>query len=87
MEIEVNGTKYKQRESTTKSRGKSATRAALASILVTAGIYGVAPRRKEMPDYNLFDEIELIQNKKSKLSRSEREYIVREFNRMFEPVL
>lgn len=34
-------------------------------------------------NYDLPHEFELVQNKQSKLSRSEREYVIREFNRKY----
>lgn len=43
--------------------------------------------KSSKPNVNLVDEFELIQNKQSKLSRSNRDWVVSQFNKHFKPVL
>lgn len=88
MEVEINGVKYRMRPSTTTSRGRSATISALAYIYASLAPY--IPRQTsskgQPPEFNLIDEVRLIQDKKSQLSRSHREYVMQQFNKHFEKI-
>lgn len=57
----------------------------LASVMIMmgAGLNMIGPKSKERPAVNLIDEYKLILEKKSQLSRSEREYVVSQFNITF----
>lgn len=83
MEIEIEGVKYRLRPSHKESNARRAGIAAIAAAMASVGVYG-KPQHKDMPDYNLFDEVKLIIQKKSKLTRSEREHVMKEFNKHFE---
>lgn len=47
-------------------------------------IVGVQLKAPEMPPFNLVAEFTLIQNKKSKLSRLQREYVTTKFYKVYE---
>lgn len=51
-----------------------------------AANYGLNTYQRERPKVNIIDEFKLIQEKKSKLSRNDREWVVFQFNRNFELV-
>lgn len=80
--IEINGVEYIERP-VTKKQVQSAQ--ALATISAIAMIHGVRPVRsnKQNHNINIVKEFGLIQNKASNLSKSERDYVVREFNRQY----
>ena len=44
------------------------------------------PRPKEYPQVDILDEFELIQKKQSKLSKSNREWVVKQFNKMYKEI-
>lgn len=79
MIFEINGESYKERPQST-FIGNSLLYAAL--FLTTFGGYGFN-NTKERPEVDLIEEYKLILQKKSSLSRSNREYIIREFNKRF----
>ena len=83
MELIINGIEY---EAIPKKSTQHTGMSAYLSFML--GIYGGMftsnkPKTKSLPTPNIIGEFELIQNKKSNLSRSEREMVIREFNRHF----
>ncbi len=79
----INGVEYEARE--LPRRGKKL--GTLASLTVAlAGMYmsgmGGGHSRKR-PDVDIATEFELIQNKQSKLSRNDREWVVYQFNQLY----
>jgi hypothetical protein len=53
------------------------------SALELAHKYGMPRREKKRPDVDIVEEFKLIQQKKSNLSRSDRSWVVREFNKNY----
>jgi len=84
--IEINGLKYRERE-LPKRKPISKT---MTTILTMSAAFGFTDfydkRSKQMLSVDIVKEYELIQQKKSKLSRSKRDWVVWEFERYFELV-
>jgi hypothetical protein len=78
--ITINGISYEAREQPNKS--KSLSKLLMMAAEMGAMNYGYQYIR-ERPHVNLEEEFELIQNKQSKLSRNDREWVVRMFNRKY----
>lgn len=77
MEISVNGIKYKVKEQP-KKIGR------MGSIALSVGL-GLFDKFSEQ-EINIVEEYRLIQEKKSKLSRSLRDWVVYQFNKEYERV-
>lgn len=92
MEIEINGIKYRQKEQPPKRNlPQSKTLMMLMTMAAMAdgfGMFGVPAykKEKEMPKVDIIKEYELIQQKKSNLSRSQRDWIIWQFEKNFEPI-
>ena len=79
--FDVNGKKYvpieRERTNPTMSR----------MMLMAMAFSSIDPlshiKTREAPNVNLIEEFSLIQQKKSKLSRSDREWVINQFNRNF----
>jgi len=83
MEIEVNGEKY---ESIEQPKRKAMSKMMMASLMmVGVGGYGIGGNVKQLYSLtqSLIDEFKLIQEKKSKLSRSERDRVEQSFYKYF----
>ena len=80
MEIEINGLKYRQKE--TKKTSKN-----FVKLVSMAQIFGgLKLPNSNIEGVNIVEEFKLIQEKKSKLSRKDREWVVFQFNRHYEMV-
>ena len=80
MEIEINGIKYKQKE--TKKPSKS-----FVKLISVAQIFGgLKLPNDNIQGVNIVDEYRLIQEKRSKLSRAQRDSVIYQFNRSYEMV-
>lgn len=80
MEIEVNGIKYRQKE--TKKPSKN-----FVKLVSMAQIFGgLKLPNSNIQGVNIVEEFRLIQEKKSKLSRKQRDSVIYEFNRYYEMV-
>jgi hypothetical protein len=82
--MKINGIEYELREQPKQSRSSS-------KLLMRAAVFGGLGGYgndyiRERPDVNLEEEFELIQNKQSKLSRSDREWVVATFNRKYKQI-
>jgi hypothetical protein len=75
----IAGKRYRVKENPAEKIRRAAY---VQSILDT---YGSGYKRKR-PDVNIVSEFELISQKKSLLCRSDRDYVVRAFNNIFEEV-
>lgn len=87
MEIEINGIKYRQKEPPER-KPMSKTLMALMVMSEMANDYGMCgnSKPKETPKVNVIKEYELIQNKQSKLTKSQRDWVVRQFEKNFEVI-
>ena len=74
--ITINGTSYTEREQPKPSRSSSK----LLMMAAAFGGMGMDFKTRQRPNVNLEEEFELIQNKQSKLSKSDREWVVSTFN-------
>jgi len=90
--IMVNGIEYERiQEHVTKSRQGSSRILALASMMALVGTasmyggYGGGYSRSLPSNIDIVKEFELIQQKKSALSKWERDQVVRIFNQNFKP--
>lgn len=81
--MEINGIKYKSRMPEIKSSEQHSK--ILRSLLVMLGIFG-GPKQKKVNKHgvDIVEEFKLIQQKKSKLSRQQRDSIVWQFNKLYE---
>jgi len=87
--IEINGIAYEEiPQEQPKKMGKT-----LSKLMLMASFFELhdpySPRRtasKPLPTNDIVKEFELIQLKKSSLSRSERDRVVFAFNRLYRPV-
>lgn len=90
MEIDINGLKYRQKEQnnqqTTGQSRMSVILMGMAMMFVAQGSIGTSKRQRETPKVNIVEEFKLIQEKKSKLSRKDRDWVVSQFNRYYEIV-
>jgi len=87
MIVKVNGIQY---QSVDEPKCKPMSRF-MAAALMMGGVYGISSSKptKCGPDASSIDyikEYELIKNKQSKLSRAQRDYVVRYFEKHFKPI-
>ena len=80
IEIEINGLKYRKKE----TRKPSKNFVKLASMAQIFG--GLKLPTSNIEGVNIVDEFRLIQEKKSKLSKAQRDSVVYQFNRYYEMV-
>jgi hypothetical protein len=87
MEIEINGIKYQQKEqniSQPKKYNKSFSMLyGMAMMFSAQGSLGTSRYERPKPKVNLVKEFELIQLKKSLLSKKDRDLVVSQFNRNY----
>ena len=84
--IEINALKYQQKEQPKKKPMSKAITAMLIMASAFATLDPYAKKPKEQPKVNIIKEYGLIQQKKSNLSRSQREWVVWQFERNYERV-
>ncbi len=73
-EFEINGTTYIERPQSPKRYSKSASRMMIATMMLVGEVYS-PPKERSLPGVNIKEEYALIQNKKSKLSRRDRNLV------------
>lgn len=85
--VEINGIKYQKIPESPKRFSKSLTPMLMGMMLMAEmampEYYGGVKKKKETPHVNIIEEYGLIQQKKSNLSRSQREWVVKVFNENF----
>ena len=81
--IEINGKQYEQINH--KPTGKGLTKILLAATMLGGSAFG-GSKRDNLPDCDIVKEFGLIQQKKSKYSKSVRDRIVGEFNYYFKEI-
>lgn len=90
MELEINGIKYQPKPTTSKSKNYANSKImqmmAMMSIASMTNFPGSKTKTKTEIKIDIIREFELIQQKKSKLSSSQRDWVVWKFNKEFEPV-
>lgn len=88
MEIEINGLKYRQKEQNNQQTARQSRMSVMGMAMMfgTQGSVGTSKRQRETPKVNIVEEFKLIQEKKSKLPRKDREWVVFQFNRHYEMV-
>lgn len=93
MTIEVNGKQYEEivheKHKSHTGKGSLIQAMIMASAFTIHNPYGeYAPRQKELPipSHKLEEEFEKIQNKKSLLSKSQRDHVVKVFLKKYRPI-
>jgi len=88
MEIEINGIKYKQIETSTPKMPKGMRSVLTMSMLLggMGAMGGGSRKRTQTPNVDIVKEYELIQQKKSNLSASQRRQVVARFESNFKRV-
>jgi len=88
--FELNGITYQERP---RNIGPTTSRTIprlMAMAMMFGGLSSVTTKKQQnviTPNYSsLIDEYKLILEKKSKLSRSERDSVIRDFNRHYQPI-
>lgn len=87
MEISINGIKYEPTPTPENKQGHGLSAYVGAVLMMYGGMHGMfgnnTNKAKHLPTRDIVGEFKLIQEKKSNLSRAERELVVREFNKHF----
>lgn len=78
--IYIDGKKYEKQEIITDNI------LTYKKIKEVTGLLDVKPERKR-PDVDILTEYKLIKNKKSTISRNDREWVVSEFNRLYKEIM
>ena len=84
-DIEINGVKYRKKEQP-KKKSMSKTMDAMlmmASAFEYVNPYSTPKNPKEQPKIDIIKEYGLIQQKRSNLSRSQRDWVVYRFNMLY----
>lgn len=83
--VDINGVKYIQVD----NRSKSYTRnSRVLQMLIMAEMFGgFGSKKQNTPNVDIVKEYALIQQKKSQLSKRERDYVVYQFERNFTKVI
>lgn len=81
-QIEIGGELYEQRP---QSSSRNLNRG-MVTVLAMASMFGGLPYGRPAPQVNLIEEYTLILQKKSKLSKRDRDWVVNQFNRTFKKV-
>ena len=84
MELEINGIRYTEIEKQPKKQMSSY----MSKVVMMAAMFGAmggnkVSKTRKRPSVDLIKEFELIQQKKSKLSRNDRDWVVFQFNKRF----
>ncbi len=83
--VEINGIKYRSVEEKPSIKfGKTA--AMISAMLAITNAYENPVTHIERPNVNIVEEYKLILQKKSKLSRSQREWVIGQFKRNYTPI-
>lgn len=81
--IEINGEEYLQLEKQNKGSKLSPTVSKVLMMAIAFSSLNSSNKQKERPEVNIIAEFELIQQKKSKLSRLNRDWVERQFYKNF----
>lgn len=83
-EFTINGNTYREKELPNTSKGRYAMRYLGIEILAMSMLASSSSGKASPPNVNIITEFELIQQKKSNLSKSQRDWVVSQFNKRFE---
>jgi hypothetical protein len=83
MEIEINGNKYQKIEKQPRSKGYNKL---LMIAAMFGGLDGIGGKTRQRPNVILEQEYGLIQQKKSKLLRNDRDWVVYQFKRQYKRI-
>jgi hypothetical protein len=85
MKIEINGIEYQKIEKQPRKNSKT-----MSKLLMMAAMFGslngIGRKTRNRPDVILEQEYGLIQEKKSKLSRNDRDWVVSQFERKYKRI-
>ena len=84
MKIEINGLEYQQKQKPKKDSRFNSLIIGASIMFGAQGSVGTSKIERENPKVNLIEEYKLIQEKKSNLSRRDREWVIFQFNRNYE---
>ena len=84
MSIIINGIKYREKE----QPEKKPVSKTMAALMMMAGMfdYPTPTKRKDTHNIDIVKEYELIKQKKSYLSASQRRWVISQFEKYYEPV-
>jgi len=82
--IEINEIKYRQREQKPISRG--AGKMMMMAMALGGMSYGRSNYKRQRPSVDVVEEYKLILQKKSELGRSDRDWVVNQFNYLYEKI-
>lgn len=82
--IEINEIKYRRREQKPLSRG--ASKMMMMAMAIGGVSYGGSNYKRPRPNVDLVEEYKLILQKKSQLGRSDRDWVVNQFNYLYEKI-
>lgn len=88
MELEINGIRYAEIEKQPKKQMSSSVAKVVMMATMFSGMTGNGSGggTRKRPSVDLIKEFELIQQKKSKLSRNDRDWVVFQFNKRFKQI-
>ena len=81
--IEINGKKYLPVEQPKRKTGRMGL---IAHALASVEMFGANTYHRTRPTVNIVEEYKLIQDKKSNLCRSDRDWVEYQFSRMYKEV-
>lgn len=81
--IEVNGIKYQEKK---KPKVSKKLHSIMLLTYAMGGMYGSGEKERERPKVDIIKEYGLIQQKKSDLTKSQRDWVEYEFNKNFEKI-
>lgn len=82
--IEIDGVKYRRREQKPLSRG--AGKMVMMAMALAGVSYGESNYKRSRPHVNIVEEYKLILQKKSELGRPDRDWVVNQFNYLYEKI-
>ena len=85
MEIEINGIKYQKIEKQPRKNSKTMNKVLMMAAMF-GGLDGIGGKTRKRPNVVLEQEYGLIQEKKSKLSRNDRDWVVYQFERQYKRI-
>lgn len=86
--IEIEGKIYEeipQQSSNTRTSKKLAAMLSIGALMHDMS-YGGSSYTRQRPSVDLVEEFRLIQQKKSKLNRSDRDWVVSQFNKLYKEI-